>query len=263
MRIVVKIGTSTLAHPGGRLNIRHTEALVKVWSDIKNAGHELIIVSSGATGLGVGKLQISRPKDMVTKQAAAAVGQCELMYTYDKLFAEYSHTVAQLLVTWEDFDHPHRLNNLQNTLERLIQLGAVPVINENDPISTEEYSLGDNDRLGALIAKYTHADLLVLLSDIDGLYTANPHTHPDAALIPLVEEITPEVMALADGAGSALGTGGMATKLRAARMVTGSGADMVIANGAHPELLYDIAAGKPIGTRFAGHKQPTLSTQEV
>ena len=255
MRIVVKIGTSTLAHPGGRLNIRHTEALVKVWSDIKNAGHELIIVSSGATGLGVGKLQISRPKDMVTKQAAAAVGQCELMYTYDKLFAEYSHTVAQLLVTWEDFDHPHRLNNLQNTLERLIQLGAVPVINENDPISTEEYSLGDNDRLGALIAKYTHADLLVLLSDIDGLYTANPHIHPDAALIPLVEEITPEVMALADGAGSALGTGGMATKLRAARMVTGSGADMVIANGAHPEVLYDIADGKPAGTRFKGRRQ--------
>ena len=221
MRIVVKIGTSTLAHPGGRLNIRHTEALVKVWSDIKNAGHELIIVSSGATGLGVGKLQISRPKDMVTKQAAAAVGQCELMYTYDKLFAEYSHTVAQLLVTWEDFDHPHRLNNLQNTLERLIQLGAVPVINENDPISTEEYSLGDNDRLGALIAKYTHADLLVLLSDIDGLYTANPHTHPDAKLIPLVERITPEVLALADGAGSALGTGGMATKLSAARIAMG------------------------------------------
>ena len=255
MRIVVKIGTSTLAHPGGRLNIRHTEALVKVWSDIKNAGHELIIVSSGATGLGVGKLQISRPKDMVTKQAAAAVGQCELMYTYDKLFAEYSHTVAQLLVTWEDFDHPHRLDNLQNTLERLIQLGAVPVINENDPISTEEYSLGDNDRLGALIAKYTHADLLVLLSDIDGLYTANPHTHTDAKLIPLVEEITPEVMALADGAGSALGTGGMATKLRAARMVTGSGADMVIANGAHPELLYDIAAGRSAGTRFAARKE--------
>lgn len=255
MRIVVKIGTSTLAHPGGRLNIRHTEALVKVWSDIKNAGHELIIVSSGATGLGVGKLQISRPKDMVTKQAAAAVGQCELMYTYDKLFAEYSHTVAQLLVTWEDFDHPHRLNNLQNTLERLIQLGAVPVINENDPISTEEYSLGDNDRLGALIAKYTHADLLVLLSDIDGLYTANPHTHPDAKLIPLVEDITPEVMALADGAGSALGTGGMSTKLRAARMVTSSGADMVIANGAHPELLYDIAEGRAAGTRFAAHRQ--------
>ena len=264
MRIVVKVGTSTLAHSTGRLNIRHTEDLVKVLSDLKNMGHEIILVSSGAIAMGFGKLNLSeRPKDTPTKQASAAVGQCELMYTYDKLFAEYSHTVAQLLVTWEDFDHPHRLNNLQNTLERLIQLGAVPVINENDPISTEEYSLGDNDRLGALIAKYTHADLLVLLSDIDGLYTANPHTHPDAALIPLVEEITSEVMALADGAGSALGTGGMATKLRAARMVTGSGADMVIANGAHPELLYDIAAGKPIGTRFAGHKQPVLSTQEV
>ena len=207
MRIVVKIGTSTLAHPGGRLNIRHTEALVKVWSDIKNAGHELIIVSSGATGLGVGKLQISRPKDMVTKQAAAAVGQCELMYTYDKLFAEYSHTVAQLLVTWEDFDHPHRLNNLQNTLERLIQLGAVPVINENDPISTEEYSLGDNDRLGALIAKYTHADLLVLLSDIDGLYTADPHTHPEATLIHRVESVTPEIEQLGGGSNSGLGLG--------------------------------------------------------
>lgn len=255
MRIVVKIGTSTLAHPGGRLNIRHTEALVKVWSDIKNAGHELIIVSSGATGLGVGKLQISRPKDMVTKQAAAAVGQCELMYTYDKLFAEYSHTVAQLLVTWEDFDHPHRLNNLQNTLERLIQLGAVPVINENDPISTEEYSLGDNDRLGALIAKYTHADLLVLLSDINGLYTANPHTHPEARLLPLVERITPEILALADGVGSSLGTGGMSTKLRAAQLVTELGADMVIANGSHPELLYDIAEGRSVGTRFAGRKE--------
>ena len=255
MRIVVKIGTSTLAHPGGRLNIRHTEALVKVWSDIKNAGHELIIVSSGATGLGVGKLQISRPKDMVTKQAAAAVGQCELMYTYDKLFAEYSHTVAQLLVTWEDFDHPHRLNNLQNTLERLIQLGAVPVINENDPISTEEYSLGDNDRLGALIAKYTHADLLVLLSDIDGLYTADPHKDPNAVLIREVAAITPDIEALAGGAGSGQGTGGMVTKLRAARRVTQQGIPMVIANGADPLCLYDIVEGKPVGTRVLGNAQ--------
>ena len=254
MRIVVKIGTSTLAHPGGRLNIRHTEALVKVWSDIKNAGHELIIVSSGATGLGVGKLQISRPKDMVTKQAAAAVGQCELMYTYDKLFAEYSHTVAQLLVTWEDFDHPHRLNNLQNTLDRLIQLGAVPVINENDPISTEEYSLGDNDRLGALIAKYTHADLLVLLSDIDGLYTADPHKNPDAARIELVPEITEEILRLADGKGSELGTGGMKTKLTAAQIVTRAGTDMIIANGAEVEKLYALLDGRSIGTRFLGKK---------
>ena len=264
MRIVVKIGTSTLAYPGGRLNIRHTEALVKVWSDIKNAGHELIIVSSGATGLGVGKLQISRPKDMVTKQAAAAVGQCELMYTYDRLFSAYDHTVAQILLTGVDVEHTERRVNIQNTLTRLLELGALPIINENDSVATDEItSIGDNDTLAAIVACCCKADLLVLLSDIDGLYTANPHTHPDAALIPLVEEITPEVMALADGAGSALGTGGMATKLRAARMVTGSGADMVIANGAHPELLYDIAAGKPIGTRFAGHKQPALSTQEV
>ena len=230
MRIVVKIGTSTLAYPGGRLNIRHTEALVKVWSDIKNAGHELIIVSSGATGLGVGKLQISRPKDMVTKQAAAAVGQCELMYTYDKLFAEYSHTVAQLLVTWEDFDHPHRLNNLQNTLERLIQLGAVPIINENDPISTEEYSLGDNDRL----------------------YTADPHTHPEATLIHRVESVTPEIEQLGGGSNSGLGTGGMSAKLTAAKIATGAGVDMVIANGANAHVLYDIVDGKDVGTRFVG-----------
>ena len=256
MRIVVKIGTSTLAHPGGRLNIRHTEALVKVWSDIKNAGHELIIVSSGATGLGVGKLQISRPKDMVTKQAAAAVGQCELMYTYDKLFAEYSHTVAQLLVTWEDFDHPHRLNNLQNTLERLIQLGAVPVINENDPISTEEYSLGDNDRLGALIAKYTHADLLVLLSDIDGLYTADPHTHPEATLIHRVEAR----FASTTAATSNKTPGGENRSCRLGffhvlKIATGAGVDMVIANGANANVLYDIVDGKDVGTRFLGRKQ--------
>ena len=255
MRIVVKVGTSTLAHPGGLLNIRHTEDLVRVWSDIQNTGHQLIVVSSAATGRGAGKLQIEKPGDLVTKQAAAAVGQCELMYTYDRLFGQYNHTVAQMLLTWEDFDHENRLHNLQNTLERLLQLHAIPIINENDPVACEEYSLGDNDTLAAIVACCAKADRVVLRSDIDGLYTAKPHTHPDAKLIPLVEEITPEVMALADGAGSALGTGGMATKLRAARMVTGSGADMVIANGAHPELLYDIAAGKPAGTRFAGHKE--------
>ena len=151
MRIVVKVGTSTLAHPGGRLNIRHTEDLVKVWSDIKNAGHELIVVSSAATGLGVGKLQIQKPRDITTKQAAAAVGQCELMYIYDRLFGQYNHTVAQMLLTWEDFDHENRLHNLRNTLERLLELGAIPIINENDPIACEEYSLGDNDTLAALI----------------------------------------------------------------------------------------------------------------
>ena len=170
----------------------------------------------------------------------------------EALFAEYSHTVAQLLVTWEDFDHPHRLHNLQNTLERLIQLGAVPVINENDPISTEEYSLGDNDRLGALIAKYTHADLLVLLSDIDGLYTADPHTHPEATLIHRVESVTPEIEQLGGGSNSGLGTGGMSAKLTAAKIATGAGVDMVIANGANANVLYDIVDGKDVGTRFVG-----------
>ena len=255
MRIVIKVGTSTLAHPGGRLNIRHTEDLVKVWSDIKNAGHELVVVSSAATGLGVGKLQIARPQDMVTKQAAAAVGQCELMYTYDRLFGQYNHTVAQMLLTWEDFDHENRRVNLHNTLERLLELGAIPIINENDPIACEEYSLGDNDTLAALVAECIHADLVILLSDIDGLYPADPHTHPDARLIPLVESITPDIAELAGGAGSALGTGGMATKISAARRATAAGVDLIIANGAHAEVLYDIMDGKSVGTRFAGKKE--------
>ena len=255
MRIVIKVGTSTLAHPGGRLNIRHTEDLVKVWSDIKNAGHELVVVSSAATGLGVGKLQIARPQDIVTKQAAAAVGQCELMYTYDRLFGQYNHTVAQMLLTWEDFDHENRRVNLHNTLERLLELGAIPIINENDPIACEEYSLGDNDTLAALVAECIHADLVILLSDIDGLYTADPHTHADAQLIPLVESITPDIAELAGGAGSALGTGGMATKISAARRATAAGVDLIIANGAHAEVLYDIMDGKPVGTRFAGKKE--------
>lgn len=257
MRIVVKIGTSTLAHPGGRLNIRHTEALVKVWSDIKNAGHELIIVSSGATGLGVGKLQISRPKDMVTKQAAAAVGQCELMYTYDKLFTEYNHTVAQLLITRPDIaGGGRRRENFHVTLERLLELGALPIINENDTISTEEISIGDNDTLSAMVAASIRADLLILLSDIDGLYDSDPHENPDARLIPVVERLDDHIRALAGGSGSSLGTGGMVTKLQAAQIATEAGCEMVIANGHHPAALYDIAAGQPAGTRFlAGRKE--------
>ena len=255
MRIVVKVGTSTLAHPGGRLNIRHAEALVKVWSDIKNAGHELIVVSSAATGLGAGKLQIDRPQDIPTKQAAAAVGQCELMYTYDRLFSQYNHTVAQMLLTWEDFDHEVRLYNLRNTLKRLLQLGAIPIINENDTVACEEYSLGDNDTLAALVAQCCGADLVVLLSDIDGLYTADPHSDPHARLIPVVEEITPEIEMLAGGAGSALGTGGMLTKVVAAKRATSAGVDLIIANGAHAEVLYDILEGKPVGTRFIGQKE--------
>ena len=179
MRIVVKVGTSTLAHSTGRLNIRHTEELVKVLSDLKNAGHEVILVSSGAIGMGVGKLSLSaRPTDMSSKQACAAVGQCELMYTYDRLFSAYDHTVAQILLTGVDIEHASRRENIQNTLARLLELGALPIINENDTVATDEItSIGDNDTLAAIVTCCIKADLLVLLSDIDGLYTANPHTH--------------------------------------------------------------------------------------
>ena len=255
MRIVVKVGTSTLAHATGRLNIRHVEELVKVLSDLKNAGHEIILVSSGAIGMGVGKLNLpGRPADMPTKQAAAAVGQCELMYTYDKLFAQYNHTVAQILLTSEDIDHEDRRHNFENTMFRLLELGALPVINENDTIATAEIKVGDNDTLGGIVACSVKADLLVLLSDIEGLYTADPRTDPGAKLIPVVEEVTAEIEALAGGKGSELAVGGMATKLRAAKMVTAVGCDMIITNGEKPEYLYDIADGKPVGTRFLGKK---------
>ncbi len=253
MRIVVKVGTSTLAHATGRLNIRHVEELVKVLSDLKNAGHEMILVSSGAIGMGVGKLNLpGRPTDMPTKQAAAAVGQCELMYTYDRLFTQYGHTVAQILLTGEDIDHEDRRRNFENTMERLLELGALPIVNENDTIATAEIKVGDNDTLGAIVACSIGANLLVLLSDIDGLYTADPHKDPNARLLSCVEAVTEEIEGQAGGAGSGLGTGGMATKLRAAKMVTAQGCDMVITNGEHPENLYGIVEGKWIGTRFLG-----------
>ena len=255
MRIVVKVGTSTLAHATGRMNIRHVEDLVKVLSDLKNAGHEVILVLSGAIGMGVGKLNLpGKPSDMPSKQAAAAVGQCELMYTYDRLFLQYNHTVAQILLTGEDVDHAERRQNFENTLERLLELGALPIINENDTIATAEIKVGDNDTLGAIVACSIHADLLVLLSDIEGLYTADPRKDPEARLIPVVEKVTPEIEGLAGGAGSGLGTGGMATKLRAAKMVTAAGCDMIITNGERPQVLYDVADGKAVGTRFLGKK---------
>ena len=255
MRIVVKIGTSTLTHATGHLNIRRVASLCQVISDIKNAGHEVILVSSGAIGMGVGKLGLrQRPKDIPTKQAAAAVGQCELMYTYDKLFSEYHHTVAQLLITGDDIANDQRQQNFTNTLSRLLELGALPIINENDTVATDEIVIGDNDTLSAVVATTVRADLLILLSDIEGLYTADPHKDPNAKLISRVEKLTDEIMAMGGGKGSALGTGGMATKLHAAQIATEAGIDMVIANGERPERLYDIVAGAPIGTRFLGRK---------
>ncbi|MBQ9148861.1 MAG: glutamate 5-kinase [Oscillospiraceae bacterium] len=253
MRIVIKIGTSTLAHPAGLLNIRLVEQLCKTISDIKNAGHEVILVSSGAIGMGVGKLGLHRrPTDIPTKQAAAAVGQCELMYTYDKLFGEYNHTVAQLLITGEDVASETRHQNFSNTLNRLLELGAMPIINENDTVATQEIVIGDNDTLAAIVAESTRANLLILLSDIDGLYTADPHKDPDAKLIPVIEVLDDSIFALAGGTASGQGTGGMVTKLHAAQICMNAGCDMVIANGRRPDNLYDILDGKSIGTTFKG-----------
>ena len=255
-RIVVKVGTSTLSHPSGLLNIRRVEELCKVLSDLKNAGNEIILVSSGAIGMGVGKLSLpKRPEDMPTKQAAAAVGQCELMYTYDKLFTEYNHTVAQLLITRPDITGGgQRRENFHVTLERLLELGALPVINENDAVATDEIgvdnTIGENDSLSAIVAAAIGADLLILLSDIDGLYDSDPHRNPDARLIETVPVIDAHILSLAGDKGSALATGGMVTKLHAAQIATAAGCEMVIANGEKPEVLYDIVAGRRAGTRF-------------
>ena len=252
MRIVIKIGTSTLAHPTGHLNIRRVETLCRVMSDIKNAGHELILVSSGAIGMGVGKLGLrERPRDIPSKQAAAAVGQCELMYIYDKLFSEYHHTVAQLLITGDDIANDQRQQNFTNTLSRLLELGALPIINENDTVATDEIVIGDNDTLAAIVAKSVKAELLILLSDIDGLYTADPHTHPDARLLHRITAIDESILELAGASSSSQGTGGMVIKLRAAQICMSCGCDMVIANGNAPGNLYDILDGKEVGTTFA------------
>lgn len=251
MRIVVKVGTSTLAHPSGLINIRRVEELCKVMSDLKNAGNDIILVTSGAIGMGAGKLQLSeRPRDVAAKQAAAAVGQCELMYTYDKLFSEYNHTVAQLLMTGSDFENEERHINFKNTMDKLLEFKALPIINENDTVATDEIKVGDNDTLSAMVAINVGADILILLSDIDGLFTADPHTNPDARLISVVSEINDDILALGGAEGSSLGTGGMRTKLNAAMICTENKCDMVIANGQNPDILYDIVEGKAVGTRF-------------
>lgn len=251
MRIVVKVGTSTLAHPSGLINIRRVEELCKVMSDLKNAGNDIILVTSGAIGMGAGKLQLSeRPRDVAAKQAAAAVGQCELMYTYDKLFSEYNHTVAQLLMTGSDFENEERHINFKNTMDKLLEFKALPIINENDTVATDEIKVGDNDTLSAMVAVNINADLLILLSDIDGLFTADPHTDPDAKLISVVSEINDDILSLGGKEGSSLGTGGMKTKLHAAQICTENNCDMIIANGKNPLVLYDIVEGKAVGTRF-------------
>jgi len=251
-RIVVKVGTSTLTHKTGRLNIRRVEQLVKTLADIYNAGHEVILVSSGAIGLGMGKLgMMERPEDTPGKQACAAVGQCELMYLYDDLFSNYSITVAQMLLTkyilLED-----RRKNVENALERLLRLGAIPVVNENDTVAIDELELevGENDSLAAMVATLANADLLVIMSDIDGLYDCDPKEVKDARLIPVVHEIDEKIRGLAGGAGSKLGTGGMKTKIHAVELAYEAGIDVVLMNGKRPQSLYELFEDKEVGTLF-------------
>ena len=251
-RIVIKVGTSTLTHKTGRLNIRRMERFVKVLADLQNSGKEIVLVSSGAIGLGMSKMGLpERPKDTPMKQACAAVGQCELMYIYDKLFGEYNLNVAQILLTKYIIDTP-RKNNVENTFEKLISHNVIPVVNENDTVAIDELELelGENDSLAALVAIMSHSDMLVILSDIDGLFDGNPKDNPDAKLIPVVNEITDEIRGLAGGAGSGLGTGGMITKIHAAEIAMDAGIDMAILNGRNPSVLYDLFDGKDVGTIF-------------
>ena len=252
-RIVVKVGTSTLTYSTGNTNIRRMHKLVSVLSDIVNSGIEVALVTSVAIGVGAGKLGLpEKPRDTAGKQAAATIGQCELMFMYDKLFGEYGHTVGQLLITKSDVENDERRQNLINTFNRLFDFGAIPVINENDSVAVEEIVYGDNDSLSAIVAKLIGADALIILTDIDGLYDANPTENEDAKLIPLVTEINDELFAIAGGHGSRFGTGGMVTKLHAAQIAMEAGIDTIVMNGENPTEIYKALDGKQIGTFFKG-----------
>lgn len=254
-RLVVKVGTSTLTYDTGKTNIRRMHKLVSVLSDIVNSGIEVALVTSGAIGVGVGKLGLKeRPSDISGRQAAATVGQCELMFMYDKLFGEYGHTVGQLLITKSDVDSEERRKNLVNTFEKLFDYGAVPIVNENDSVAIDEIVYGDNDSLSAIVAKLVNADALIILTDIDGLYDDNPNENEDANLISQVDEITDELIAVAGGHGSRFSTGGMVTKLHAAQIAMDAGIDTIVMNGAAPESIYKALDGKQIGTFFTGKK---------
>ncbi len=250
-RIVVKVGTSTLTHPTGKLDLRQMEKLVRELADLANQGKEIILVSSGSVGAGMGRLGFSkRPRNLREKQAVAAVGQGILLHMYEKIFAEYGLIVAQILLTRDDFAERSRYLNISHTFSQLLEYGVLPIVNENDTTAVDELKFGDNDSLAALVAGVIDADLLVLLTDIEGLYDAHPKLHPDAKKIDLIEEITPQVEALAGGAGSDLGTGGMSTKIQAAKICTNYGIPMVIASGTKEGVLQQILNGEQIGTLF-------------
>ena len=256
-RVVVKVGTSTLAYPNGRMNLEHMDMLVKQLSDLNNRGLEVLLVTSGAIGAGLGKMnKDKRPGTIPEKQAAAAVGQGLLMHIYEKLFSEYGITVAQILLTKEDMSDRRRFLNARNVLFQLLKEGVIPIINENDTIAVDEIKFGDNDTLSAIVAGTVEADLLILLSDIDSLYDSNPRENPLARPIVYVEEITAEIEGMAGGAGSSLGTGGMATKIKAAKIATASGTAMVIASGDEENMVSEILKGKMKGTWFKPMSHP-------
>jgi glutamate 5-kinase len=256
-RIVIKLGSSTLTHKTGKLNIRRMTNLTRIISDLHNSGKEIILVSSGSVAMGFGKLNLpEKPKETSKKQAAAAVGQCELMRVYDDMFEKYSVTVAQILVTKKIIENGN-LVNVQNTIESLLDFGCIPIVNENDTVAIDELELeiGENDSLSAVIAQVANADLLVILSDINGLYTSDPRKDPEAKPIYTVTDINHKIEAMAGGSGTALGTGGMATKINAAKIATESGIDMIIMNGRNPDLLYDLFDDKEdTGTLFVAKK---------
>ena len=255
-RLVFKVGTSTLTHETGNLNLRRMRDLARVLSDLKNAGHEIVLVSSGAIGVGVGKLKLERrPHDIGGRQACAAVGQCELMHIYDKLFSEYGHVTAQVLLTRDCVDDRLRRMNIQNAFERLLDMGALPIINENDTVAVEEIVFGDNDTLSALVAREVRADALIILTDIDGLHERNPREDPTAPLIHVVEAITSHTREIAGGTGSSRGTGGMITKIEAADIATRQGITTAIIDGSDPEDIYRLLDGEEIGTVFLAHRE--------
>ncbi len=250
-RIVVKVGTSTLTYETGKINIRRMVKLCSVLADLHNSGREIVLVTSGAIGVGVGKLGLKeRPKDIPGRQAAATVGQCELMFIYDKFFGENGVKTGQLLITKSDIENETRKANLENTFEKLFEFSVVPIINENDSVATEELVYGDNDSLSAIVARLIKADALIILSDIDGLFDDNPNENPDARLIPVVKEINDDIISLCGGAGSSRGTGGMITKINAAQIATEAGIPTVIMNGETPQDIYKLTDGHSIGTIF-------------